>query len=290
MGLLEDLKDQASKIQADEENEKAGEAEKEVFYQENLRPGMLQAYQYFIDLVAHINIVKPECIVDYPLMPDGQGTISLNQGDYKVLIDSSSNPKKIDIRFYARLEEPVTLGVDSKIEALRYSDYLDSYRIKYHRRDEKNEQYEVVRSEFQIEGPLPLQLRIFANVDQQRIDIISKNFMRPSLERSSFRPEDMNEKLLDRVGKFILRKEDSISSAQISDQALAGIRKKLESEKAQAEVRRVALEAESESAKKEGGLNFRLKNAVLNQKDKVKNLLGKTIRRGAKKSHADNVD
>jgi hypothetical protein len=275
MGLLEELRAQASDIQAGEEKERKELAENEAFYQKNLRPGMLKAYQYLNDLVTHINIVKPECIVEYPLMPDGQGTIPLHQSNYKVLIDSSSNPKKIDIRFHAQLEESVSLNVHSKSEIARYSDYLDRYGLKYHRKDEKNDQYEITNANFLIQGPLPIQIRIFADLKRQRIEIISKNFRYSGIEKTSISPENLDGQLLDRVGKFILRKVDAINSSQISEQALANIRKKLKSEKALAESKRIALEVELEAEPQNENLNAKFKSAVIIQKSRLKNIFKK---------------
>jgi hypothetical protein len=126
MGLLDDLRTKAQDRREQEEADAALAAQREQFYREEIEPRMTQAYQFFMELVDHLNYVKPETRVNYPLLPDGV-PVALRQGEYTIVIDSSKALKRIDINFQCALEKPLEFEIFGREAFLLLADRVYGY-------------------------------------------------------------------------------------------------------------------------------------------------------------------
>lgn len=228
MGILDDLKQQANNLRTAEADEAARLAEQEAYYQAVLRPAMLKALAYLDELIKHINYVQPERTLYYPLAPDRQKTIELNQGHYKLLIDSSDAPRQIDIRVAAKLAQPALYVISDFTSIRHYAEHLDAYGLSYHRQDAIDNAHKVERATFTLEGPLQHAVRIQANTEQQCILILLRNFGRAGVQTHRFNPDKINDALLDRLGRVLLHDIDSLPvPVTLSDEAREQLRQQL---------------------------------------------------------------
>jgi hypothetical protein len=277
MGLLDDLRHQAGKQRLGEEEDAARQAEREAFYREQIMPLMHKAFQYYTELIEHLNYIKPDTTVNYPLLPDGQ-PMPLKQGEYTIVIDSSKELKQIDIKFECNLNQPIDFEIVGKEAILRHADRLDRYRFKYQRVDKKDNQYELESAKFKLEGPMPLYMGILADIGQSRINILLRNFTDPGMLRYTLTPEQFNEEFMDRLGRFILRQEKNLFTSNMSEDARAEIRRKLEEERLQKEQEMAEREAELKAIEEEELSNTnkeKLKRAMQENSDKLKGLYHK---------------
>ena len=279
MGLLDDLRNQAEGRRKQEEQEAAEKARREEIYRQEIQPRMTKAYQYFLELIEHLNYVKPEILVDYPLLKHAQH-VQLRQDEYTIVIDSSKALKRIDIIFQCTLDAPIDYEILGKEAVLNQSDKLDRYRINYTRRDRKDVSLELEGARFRIEGPLPLRVLIEADVPHSVIRLALRNFTDPGVSRYTLKPGDFNEEFLDRLGKFMLRQETTLfDMLEMSEEALQALRQRLQEEQArrdqelrEAEERLRAEEETGHAARKTEIIKSTVRKTVDEKKEQLKEL------------------
>ncbi|MCP8899443.1 hypothetical protein [Gilvimarinus xylanilyticus] len=211
MGILDELKQQAETLRTAEAQEAERRAAELEYYEQNLRPVMLQVLEYLDELIKQINYVQPERTIAYPLTPDRTTPIELNQSAYKLVIDSSANPRQLDVRVAAQLIDPAEYELSDRAAIDAYVNYLQSYGFKYHRRDQLNHNHRLQSARFTLEGPLQLAMRIQVEPENKAIAVLLKNFARPGVQSYSYRASQINDDVLDRMGRLILHEVDSLN-------------------------------------------------------------------------------
>lgn len=291
MGLLDDLRAQAEGRRAAEESDAARITDREEFYRVDMLPRMVKAYQFCKELVEHLNYIKLETIVDYPLHPNGS-LQPLRQENYVVVIDSSKELKQIDLTFQCVLEEPISFELYNKEEILSHSDRLDRYYIKYERKDRKTAAtLELAAAKFTVLGPLPLKVGITANIANSDIRIALRNFTEPGTSTFTLKAEQFDESFLDRLGKVVLRQESSLFpgtrastsiSSELSEDAKAQLREKILQEQKQREQelqdiedRRKAEEAVAKEKTAKEQIKRVVNTQVVKGKEGLKDILSK---------------
>ena len=282
MGLLDDLRTQAEGQRAEEQADAQRRAQQEAFYREHIQPRMVAAFQFFNELVEHLNYVKMETLAYYPILAEGR-LHPFRQQDYTVVIDSSSALKQIDFTFQGILDAPVVFEMFNKDAILTHSDRLDRYYIKYDRKDKKNAELELESAKFIIEGELPLKVSIQADVEQGLVKIGARNFQQPGYQFYRLKPDQFDDAFLDQLGKYILRQEESLFGEEaMSDEARKKLRDRLivekrirEQELREAEARRKA----EEEALKQNSPTEQIKKAVNtkvgHKKEKLKDMFNR---------------
>jgi hypothetical protein len=261
MGLLDDLKNQADSKRASEQDEAARKAEREQFYREKILPRMIKAYQFFNELIEHLNYVNLETIVNYPLLADGK-LQPLRQEGYKVVIDSSKALKRIDVSMEGVLDNPIEFEIFGMDAVMKHADRIERYSFRHDRKDKKDPaSMETVSARFILQGPLPLKVTIEADVDESKLIVTVRNFNEPGFTKYTLSVEQFSDEFLDQLGKFVLRKEDRLfgKSEELSEAAKKQLRDRMivearlrEQELLEAEERRKAEEeAERQKSAKE---------------------------------------
>jgi len=255
MGILDDLKNQFDAQKADEEKEKLKQADLLKFYQQNLHPKMLQLYKFLNEFTEHLNYIKTETNVSYPLKPDGSMQ-EFKQSDYKVTIDSANEVKEINLRFDCRLNEPLIFELENSERILRYTDLLHNYRIEFERTDNKNSNYELISAKFKVAGPISVNVILQGDIATSSIHLILNNFEKSGLSKHTYKERHITEEFIDDFGKFILRQNPQFLKLDIADEHKEQIRQNIQAdlqlrqqEIAEAD-RLLKLEEEKEAEKK----------------------------------------
>ncbi len=279
MGLLEDLKKQADDMRSAEAKETARQAEQEAYYQVELRPAMQRALTYLDELIKHINFVQPERVVHYPFTPDKQELLPLKQSTYKLVIDSSASPRQVNIRVAAEFSEQPVFHISERKAVLFYAEYLDKYGLQYHRQDAIDRQHQMESATFTLEGPLQLAVRLQVDAEQQCIVVFLKNFGKPGVQRHQYRPEQINDELLDRLGRLLLHDVDSlVIPTELSDEVRQRIRDQLIEDKRREQALQQQVEADAlreQEAVEAAKLNNRLKQTLRDKTQLFKKLYAK---------------
>lgn len=244
MSLLDDLKQQADRLQQDEDQATA-EARRQAVYQEKIRPRMHAILNYLGELIEQLKIVDLDVRHDYTL--PGIGCIQgLRQGGYVLNADSTDETKLIRLKFYCTAENEQEFAIKPKAKAKETIDFLESQSMRYAEWP--------IRDSGQIVGiNLQLQIKVNINfifqVDEERgyIKMVSSNFADFEVERNMVRPESINEEWLDNLGNYILRKNNKLQTLEIDEAKKDSIRQRLEEEKRlREEELRLAIQREEE--------------------------------------------
>jgi hypothetical protein len=86
MGLLDDLQVRADKIKFELQQRQNDIELQQDFYEAELKPVMLLAYEYFARLIENLKLVKPRINPGYPLNPTQKSEVILNQTDYEFFL------------------------------------------------------------------------------------------------------------------------------------------------------------------------------------------------------------
>ena len=227
MGILDDLKNQSEAQKADEVREKQRQADLAKYYQENIHPKMLQLYKFLNELVEHLNYIKKETKVLYPVVPGGS-LQQFDQSDYKVTIDSSKEVKHINLRFFCSLKQPLVFELENNERILRYTDVLHSYRIDFDRTDNKDDNYELISAKFKVNGPIPVNVILQGDVQNSEIQLLLNNFEKPGTQKHIFKDRHITEEFIDGLGKYILRENPNFLKLDIAEEEKEKIRQRVQ--------------------------------------------------------------
>ncbi len=281
MGLLDDLRNQADNQRENEAADADRQAKLEAYYKETMQPRMVKAFQYFTEFVKHLNYIKLETFVEYPLLPKGVPQ-RLQQQNYKVVIDSSKALKEIKFTMECVLDSPVEFEVFGKDAVLLQVDKIKSYAFR-HECKTRTVNQEINMAKFILEGPLPLAVNINADVSESKIRLELRNFNEPGYAKYVLTAEEFNDEFLDRLAKFVIRQERTLfGGEEITEAEKKKLRDKIiverrirEQEMREAEAR---IQAE-QAAEKERSAKEQLKRAVNTKvakgKESLKDMFGK---------------
>ncbi|MFK5913894.1 MAG: hypothetical protein QM484_05930 [Woeseiaceae bacterium] len=229
MGILDDLKNQSNIQKAGEASETQRQADLLKFYQENLHPKMLQLYSFLNEFSEHLNYIKTQTSISYPIKYDGSAQ-SFDQYDYKVTIDSATEVKEINLRFACHLKEPLIVELENSESILRFSDLLHSYKIDFDRTDNKDKDYQLISAKFKVNGPVNVNVILQGDVESSSIHLILKNFDKPGFVKHTYKERHITEEFIDGLGRFILRQHPMFLKLDIKDGHKDEIRKKIKAD------------------------------------------------------------
>lgn len=233
---------------------------------------MLRAYQYFSDIVENLNIVAPDINPGYPLNPLLKEEVALKQGDYKFNFDNGKTPHQIDIRCSCTLERPQEFHVPTKDAALRYEELLESHKFPYHRKDHRDRKHNIRGATFILEGPMKVHMRIHARSADRCIYIDLRNLEDQPVKRYKFPPEKVDDELLERLARLLIREESRLVEVSIDDDYRDELRRRIELDKRRDEevlaAARAHLEAEKQ-AEEDAKMTNRARRAVAERADEV---------------------
>ena len=229
MGILDDLKNQSDIQKSGEASEAQRQAELLKYYQENLHPKMLQIYAFLNEFIEHLNYIKTETDVNYPVKSDGSMQL-FKQSDYKVTIDSATEIKEINLRFYCKLEEPVVIELENSERIQRFADVLHSYRIDFDRTDNKDSNYELISAKFKVNGPVPVNVILHGDIETSSIHLLLNNFEKPGASKHTYKERHITDEFIDGLGKFILRQNPMFLKLDIEDGHKEQIRQNIQAD------------------------------------------------------------
>lgn len=272
MGLLDDLKKQVEEKEQQERQQNAALEAQQAFYETHLREVMRRTHDYFSELVEHLNAVAPEVSPAYSLAPPQEPPISLKQEGYSFRSDSYEKPTNILVNCVCSLEQRCEFYVRSKVAIDNYSALLDSHNFPYYTRNELDERHNVANAIFVLEGPMKVQIRLLASPKDACIYVDLLNIEAQPVKRYKLPPEAVDEALLDRLARMLIREEQTLIAVKISDDARAALRRKLEEEKRRKAQELADAEAEREAerrAEEEAKLINRAKRTVTGSIKKI---------------------
>lgn len=241
MGLLDDLKKQSDDLKAKEQQEKERQQRLNQYYQDEIHPGMLNIYKYLSQMIEHLNYIKGDTTAMIPLLPNHEKT-ALKQKEYNLVIDSVEQTKNITLKFECHLPNKIKVELFGKDKSLNYNDRLNAYKIKFHRRDNKDANYELLGSRFDVEGPLHCAVTFAGDVDNSCVNLFLRNIEGPGVTRHILKAHHLNDEFMDKLGKYLLRENEDFLKLDMDDSTRAQIRQNLAEAQKQREQEMIEVE------------------------------------------------
>lgn len=267
MGYLDNLKKQSDSLRVEEQAEQQRQAEREAYYRSHIVPALESIYTYLREFTDHLNHIKPNILVDYPLQ--GYGVLhNLHQSNYSLFVDSRENMKVIALKFQCSGEEPACFGVEGMKNVTRQTDYLNSIGIPYELKQIRDENHGVISAEYTISNKIQIKFEFIANIKKSLIDLQVKNFLGFSNRHIQIKPEEINSDFLDKLARFIAREESDFFTLDISQEQRNEIKAHLaEDKKRREEELHLIEQQEKEEAER---LQHAKNNNVLDLLKKIK--------------------
>lgn len=245
MGIQDELQAEVDRIRASEAREQARLDSQDAYYREHLRPAMLRATAYFRELIDKLSVVEPSITVRYRLNPYQPDGVALKQSKYRLRVDSEENPKLVDVLCTCTLDRPREFFVANARMAESRSKILNDYGFPHHRKNKLDGFLNICGATFILEGPMTVRIRILADAEQRAVEIELRNFFdEPEARYHRFRPEQLDDDMLDRLAQLLLRKIPQLVETRVSDEVRDQLRTRLR-------VEQLTRERELESARRE---------------------------------------
>jgi hypothetical protein len=241
--LKERLKQQAADKLAEESRRETERAEAEAFYLTQLKQRMLHAADYFKEIVTDLQTLDADTVAYFPFGSTGERLVPLRQHDYQIFVDDRHSPQEIQVVCTCELKLPVSRTVLSLSEANLFNTFLRNTGIPFHRfRQEDLSRGGDESSRFTIEGSLTAGFLIKAEPAAKSVKVQLRNIEDEPVREYLLQPDRIDEELLDRLGRLLLRETDTFITTTVPDE----VRRELqaESERRERERRQIAAEAQ----------------------------------------------
>jgi len=230
-GLLHELRSNMER-KLEEERRRADEQRaQEEYYEHHLRPAMVRAQSFFSELAGYLKVVAPEVTVRYPLDPTSSQGVALSQGDYWYKFDNRENPQEIILSARCELARPVEFYVPTRDAATDHADLLNRMDFFHHCKYKRDAWHEICGGKFILEGPMIVHVRFFADAQKRRIGIALRNLEGLPHKVYRFEPEAVDEQLLERVARLLLRQEDHLVKVDLQEGMREQLRQQVAREK-----------------------------------------------------------
>lgn len=208
MNILEDLKKQAEKRRQDIEQSSQQSSGLRMIRSMQIVTGLQQLHSYLHELIEQLNFLEPDIRVDMPL--DHFGALdNLRQGDYKLLCESSYNKELVCL--FCSLNNDSKLEVEipddsakSSLEVIKHQGLLANIVSQSPAR-------------ITIQGYVPVRIEFVSDFDEAGIHITIHNYHRIGDENYKFKVDKITDELLNELGKFITRADNTFMDALVED-------------------------------------------------------------------------
>ena len=231
MGLLDDLKSEAEKLQNQQSAEEEQRQQKEALYQQEINPTLQKISAYVSEMADQLNVVKPDTNPTYTI--PGHGDIKgLIQQDYSVNADSLEQMKQLRLRFKAVLPNDIEFSVTPKPKADETRSFLEEQNFTFSEWPVRDNHQRLIGINFQVKVNIEILFLFRADIENGRIQLTIVNFENFTVKNKSYTPQAITDAWLDDLGHYILRKIEILDSLTMTDDQKAQLREQLRREKA----------------------------------------------------------
>lgn len=272
MGILDQLREEANKIQSKHQQDADLQKQKEHNYQFIILPKLQHLFSYFKELLDYLEIIKEPVKIDH--YSDRYSHLdSLIQQNYRLSTDKHGGIANFDkltevnLRFNCVSEIPgeeFSHYTDNKIESDLEKEFLSSHKLKFsHDQHLGNTKAGAVT--FTIQKNIPVLFRFSLDFDNSRIVLNIENHENFEQRTQYIRPEQIDDNYLDKLARYILRKDVDFLRMDIDDAYREQLRQQIKEQKNKhAQELKAALEKErlEQEAAQEQSLSSRLKSII----------------------------
>jgi len=237
MGILDDLREEASHKQSNQHNDLLAQEKLEHNYQQVVLPKMQQLYSYLKELLDYLDIVKtPITIAQYSEHYPQLG--ELFQQDYRLNTDKHGGIAKFDkitevnLRFtcLGQKNDEFTHIVKHKFESDQEKKFLSEHKIPFScdRNLGTNSDDAIT---FRIKKKIPVFFKFSVDYEKSRIILEIRNHENFEIRTQFIDPVQIDEHYLDKLARYILRKDNDFLRIDIDDSYKDKIRENIKIQK-----------------------------------------------------------
>ena len=229
MGILDDLKKEADRLQDEQDSDLGKEALQEKLYHEKAKPLMKRIAAYLCEMTEQLKVVKLPVPVAYDV--PGVGLIKdLNQDNYRVYLDSRETPRKIAFQFACTSGSVNKYTVTPITAADEARQFMNKQQIHYSEWGVRDNQDKLIGAHFECQMQIQVKLVFTVDMENERLVVTSINRHGLTIKHSNFGFDGIDDKWMDELGHYILRKKEQLGVLDISDSTRQEIQKKLKEE------------------------------------------------------------
>jgi hypothetical protein len=222
MGILEDLKQQTDLKKIHDTAEKREELLRQKDYETLVLPKMQRLYYYLKEIVDHLKYVDFKTQVkDYSeRYPQFE---TLVQQDYKISTDGRggigniNQLKEIDISFFLKAEGEFSYYIENKSKIEEEVEFLHACNVPHHLLSHRRGK-ETIIGTFKVKRHIPVLFNIAVDYDNANIIITAYNHEGLSSLQKTYHPYQINDMFLEKLARYILRKDFDFFQLEISDE------------------------------------------------------------------------
>jgi hypothetical protein len=214
MKILDELKRESERLRNDQQQASGGTTGLQDYHSLSLVNGLMEIHAYLHDLIAQLNMVRPDVRHDYQISDFG-AMKDLQQGDYKLLCESTYHKESVCIQYSLQNDDKLEFEVKSRkddtngLESLKNQGLLANFA--------PNTADKIV-----IQGFVPVRLDFESQFEDSTIIITTRNLHKLGAHRYMLSPEVIDEDLLDELGKLILSRENRFFD-RLNEQSLGSL-------------------------------------------------------------------
>ncbi len=230
MGVLDQLRNEATRKQESEFSSTIEGQRLEHEYQTDILPKMQKAYHFLKEIVDHLNYLEKAVEVKHYSNSYRQfGT--LTQTNYKINTDGYSGVgdfnriMQVNVTFVCQGVGEFVYSVEGKAQIEHEVAFLHSKHIPF------TWKRGIQKAAFTVTRRIPVRFKFVVDFNNSKINLLINNYENFNAYSKTFAPEAVNDALLDEVVRFMLRQDSDFIRLEITGQDKLRIQKKVEEER-----------------------------------------------------------
>jgi len=259
MGVLDDLRQQASEQEAMDEQANSSKANAEEVYRTQTQPKLMELYTHLLELSKHLNFLKKEIRATYIVNAEDLG-IELLQRDYLAHIDSTSDTKLVTFAFKVVYPNNVEFSVNEPQKVASNIQFLQNKQLQHQVAERRNDKGQLQGARFAVKASTVAKFSFEADIENSTIKLTYINFDEYGPISHVLKPESINDDFIDQLDRFIIRENKDFLKENVAEDVREQIRLKIEQEKRERmeelQAAEKLREEEAKSSEKAGGFGF----------------------------------
>ncbi len=228
MSLLDSMKKDVEALRNEEQAAAAAAAEKQKIYDELILPSIHTAFKWFREFFEHLEILEKENRLALEL--PGYGKLrELKPGDFFFKVEGKEQGGRMQCG--RRVQgPPVSFRLTSKLQVDAMVEYLEATGLRFDRKTIKDRNEQPVGAFFEVTPDFTQSVVLRGDLETSSIDLVVRNFQRFGKEHLKLAHNQLDQQLLDRIGLYVLGREDRIQHSTMTDHLRREIQRKVEKE------------------------------------------------------------
>jgi len=208
MSYLDQLKKQAEQQKAQELSKLQKEQKQEDTFRVKVKPALRGIHRYFMELVKHLNYIKPVTSVSYVI--EGYGELyDLQQSNYRIS-GYTEKGNECTFLFECRGLHNVRVMKRTEVEMNALKKELWKHGIRFECSERLDNGYKFDTALFVINPIIHVKFHFRANLEAANIDLTVRNFDQLNERFFTIQPKEVNRQFLDEMAKYILRQPNTL--------------------------------------------------------------------------------